>query len=344
MRITHIIWGLSTGGVEAMLVDIANEQAKLNDVSIIVINNLIDENVIISLDSAVHLYKCNRMIGSRSPLPFIRLNTYLLRSHPDIIHIQMTGFVRMLFVCRNVPKVFTVHNTHNSIDDYKCYDKLCSISLGVQKVTRNQGYESELVYNGIHTEKIVFKEKLEPSKTLRLLQVGRLEEVKGQQILLKSAELLVKKGVDFHIDLIGEGSNRSKLELFIKEHGLNGFVSFLGLKSREYIYKHLCEYDLLIQPSLSEGFGLTLAEAIVAGVQVITSEIEGPMEVISDGLYGKFFQVGNYHQLAETIMSCICSHAMCTACRARDYVIEKFDIKNTVSAYDRVYRSLTNGE
>lgn len=54
-------------------------------------------------------------------------------------------------------------------------------------------------------------------------------------------------------------------------------------KNQEWIYHNLCNFDLFIQPSRFEGFGLTVAEAIAAKVTVLVSNIQGPMEIIDDG-------------------------------------------------------------
>jgi hypothetical protein len=89
MNIVHIVWGLGIGGVESMLVDIANYQAQSHTVSIIVINDNISSSLADKLDSRIKLYPCKRKVGTKNPLPIIRLNLDLLRINPDVIHIHM---------------------------------------------------------------------------------------------------------------------------------------------------------------------------------------------------------------------------------------------------------------
>lgn len=67
---------------------------------------------------------------------------------------------------------------------------------------------------------------------------------------------------------------------------LEDHVIFEGLKEQAWIYENLCRYDLFIQPSRYEGFGLTVAEAISAKVPVLVSNIEGPLEIIDGGRLG----------------------------------------------------------
>ena len=57
------------------------------------------------------------------------------------------------------------------------------------------------------------------------------------------------------------------------------YVRFLGKQTQDYVAAHLTDYDLFVQPSRWEGFGLTVAEAMAAGVPVLVSEGQGPAEV-----------------------------------------------------------------
>ena len=71
---------------------------------------------------------------------------------------------------------------------------------------------------------------------------------------------------------------------------LENEVVFEGLKDQSWVYQNLCNYDLFIQPSRYEGFGLTVAEAIAAKVPVLVSNIEGPLEIIDGGRLGMSFE------------------------------------------------------
>ena len=112
------------------------------------------------------------------------------------------------------------------------------------------------------------------------------------------------------------------------------FVYFAGAKSRDWIYKNLCNYDLYIQPSLSEGFGLTIAEAMAAKVPVIVSNLEGPMEVISQGQLGCYFESGNYIDLANKIEEYFNKKKNTQQIEdAYTYTKEHYDVKKTAKRY-----------
>ena len=129
-----------------------------------------------------------------------------------------------------------------------------------------------------------------------------------------------------------------------KKNDLENQVNFLGFKDRNYIYKHIKDYDLLLQPSLYEGFGLTVVEAMAAKVPVLVSNIEGPMEVIENGKFGYFFEVGNPKDLSLQIDKIIKNYGenkfILNIEVARKRVIGKFDIKHTAQNYINSYQPI----
>lgn len=339
MNIAHIVWGLGIGGVESMLVDIANYQAQSHTVSIIVINDNIEPSLSSKLDSRIKLYPCKRKVGSKNPLPIIRLNLDLFRIKPDVIHVHMEGIVKLVRIKRKATIVRTIHNITSTPNEYPKFDKLFAISKAVQKRTKNQGFESEVIYNGIHFDQIKCDTHTQGTP-LRIVNVGRLENDKGQKILIEAAKILKKHGVDFSIDFIGNGKNESDLKELANKYHIESNINFLGFQSRVYVYENLCHYDLYVQPSIFEGFGLTIAEAIAAKVPVITSDLEGPIEVIDGGHYGIPFQCGNANDLANKIIQFYNNTINIDTDTAWLYAHENFNIEATAQKYLDEYAKL----
>lgn len=107
MRIVHIVWGLGTGGVETMLVDLVNVQVETEDVSIAIVNEIEEPALLQKTDRRCEVYRAHRKTGSRSLLPWIRLNGFLLRKNPDIIHFHLDGMRKMVLHPRCSP--FTIY-------------------------------------------------------------------------------------------------------------------------------------------------------------------------------------------------------------------------------------------
>jgi len=340
MKIAHILWGLGVGGVETMLVDIANYQVQNNDVSIIIVNDILDPFLEKKLDPRVKLCQCKRAVGSKNPLPLFKLNWFLFKIKPNIIHVHMEGIVKFIKVQKSKPIVRTIHNITSSNSEFGRYTRLFSISEAVKELTKDQGFDSIVVYNGIHFSDIKSDSKAANEK-LKIVDVGRLENDKGQKILIEAAKIVKEKlGDVFSVDFIGSGKNEEILKNLTRELGLESCINFLGIQPRSYIYSHLCNYNLYVQPSLFEGFGLTIAEAVTAKVPVITSNLEGPMEVIAGGKYGIPFECGNAQDLAEKIIAFINKEISVDTEAAWNYALQNFNIEVTSQKYIDEYNKL----
>lgn len=340
MKIAHILWSLGMGGVETMLVDIANEQVKQENVMLFIINNVFDTNILKCIDSKIKIHFCKRTPGSKDPLPIIRFNLALWKYKPDIVHCHLDDQSKLIFFPFTL--VRTIHNTHSECSEYSKFKRLFCISEGVKRYTATQGYPNGItIYNGIHPEHINCKPKgIFNDNVKHLLCVGRLHPDKGQEILIKAVSILVnnKHCNNLSIDLLGDGPERDKLEKLTIDYNITDYVHFLGSRPREYFYPIMCEYDMFIMPSISEGFGLTLAEACAAKLPVITADLEGPMEVIKEGKYGYTFQTGDANSLAEKIADLITKKRNESLIEnAYKYVLENFNVKATAQKYITQY-------
>ncbi len=344
MKILHLIFSFNTGGAETMLVDIANEQMSKDEVFLIIINNSYSKKMFFNLDDKVKLIVLNRKPGSRNPLPLFKLNKILYNIKPDIIHCHNENLVNTLCPIFRKNLVVTIHGLGRQIINLKKYKKIFAISNGVAQDIKKRGKISPIViYNGINVERIISKSTYNKCNVYKIIQVGRLNhEIKGQNLLIKAIKILHDTNEIYNImvDFIGEGSSEEYLKKLVYNYNLSNRVKFLGLKDREYIYRNLCNYDLLVQPSLYEGFGLTIAEAMAAKVPVLVSNIHGPMEIIANGEHGFWFDRGSAESLAESIKNLIEIDEKILRAKietAFDFVKEKFSIVSTASNYIHNY-------
>ena len=127
----------------------------------------------------------------------------------------------------------------------------------------------------------------------------------------------------------------------ISKLGLKENVSLLGRKDREYVYAHLCDYDMLILPSRSEGFGLTVVEAMCAKVPVMVSNLEGPMEVIDGGRLGYTFASDDVDDLSAGLCRFISEGPdMSIIGKAYEFALKEFDINVTADKYMSMYKKV----
>ena len=180
---------------------------------------------------------------------------------------------------------------------------------------------------------------------VKIVQVGRLEyKNKGQDLLLYACSNLIKKGIKLHVDFIGNGTSANFLKQLSNELGISHFVSFLGFQTQEYLCHHLCDYDLFVQPSRYEGFGLTVAEAMSAKAPVIVSSGQGPAEVTENERFGWVFDNGEIQSLSSTILDVIMNYdyAHDKAEKAYQHVLRNYDVSVTALSYLNMYKKLLN--
>lgn len=107
---------------------------------------------------------------------------------------------------------------------------------------------------------------------IKILTVGRLSGMKGYDLAIEAAEILVNRKIDFTWYAIGEGPLRNELEDKIREKGLQDRFILLGSRTNPYPYFNEC--DLYVQTSKFEGFGITLAEAKMFGKPIVTTNFD----------------------------------------------------------------------
>lgn len=118
--------------------------------------------------------------------------------------------------------------------------------------------------------------------TVRVLQVGRLHPVKNHHLSLDIAEALRNAGVAFEMQFAGEGELRAEIEATIRERGLEDFVTVLGVRTDVADLMHAA--DVMLMPSLHEGFPVVLVESQAAGLPAVVSGAISPEVDLGLGL------------------------------------------------------------
>ncbi len=345
MRIVHVTWKFIFGGIETMLVNIANEQVALgHEVHIIVIeHNKVEPTLLEKLDSRICLHLVNRKYGYKDILAIIRLNRILTSINPSTIHLHSASIYKYLMpwmkkICNN-----TLHALCNSsnTDCIRFIPRVFAISQAVAKdLKEKKGVDSIVIPNGIRPEFIKAKQGKGSNLNYKIVQVSRLDHHdKGQDILIEAGLELTKRGYkNFKIFFIGDGTSQTYLESLVKQFELSDKIFFCGAKDQHFIFNHLCDYDLFVQPSRKEGFGLTVAEAMAAKVPILVASGQGPEEVIDYGRCGYVFKNGDVNCCAdkiESIMNYKNNNSMIESAYERVY--NKYNIKITAQLYINNY-------
>lgn len=343
MRILHIVWVLNFGGIETMLMNITHEQVIMgNDVAILVIDKgVTDPELIKRKDERVELFYANRSHGVLDIPAYLRMWHIINRYDPDVIHIHSAAIYKYLCPLHGQRSCnVTLHDLCNkaNTDHIERIPRVFAISQSVADDLWEKKHVKSIVNpNGIRPELISVRDNADRDDgILRIVQVSRLEHLKkGQHILIQACKKLLDKGYRyFSLDFIGYGDSLEYLQNMVKRYGMEDYVHFLGKKDQQYIYDHLKDYDLFVQPSIYEGFGLTVAEAMAAKLPVLVSSGQGPEEVIAHGDCGLIFKNGDVDDCAAKIEMCLKgNYSKDFIDKAYKRVMEVYNVKVTARKY-----------
>ena len=181
---------------------------------------------------------------------------------------------------------------------YKRFNDIIFVSnsakAGFKKLFGDDFDNLQVKYNPIIADDVIKKSQevvddIEKPKDKKLLVTsGRLVSQKGYESLLEVCNRLNNDKLDYELWILGEGWARPRLEELINKYNLNN-VKLFGFK--ENPYKYIKQGDLFVCSSKNEGFSLVIAEAMILGLPVISTNCSGPNELLNFGEYG--FMVEN---------------------------------------------------
>ncbi|MCK5135204.1 MAG: glycosyltransferase [Bacteroidales bacterium] len=169
---------------------------------------------------------------------------------------------------------------------------------------------------------------------------GRLEHVKGLDLLLKAAQSLkTRTSTVFSIRLAGRGSLRSELEQMAENLDVSERVQFLGRLSREDMQKDMQEANCFVLPTRYEAFGAVLIEAMSTGLPVIATRSGGPDTIVTEQS-GLLIDTDNAGQLADAMEQMIRHHQEYSPEKIRALTLERYGQTNVMEQYNKLFLQL----
>ncbi|MBA6412291.1 glycosyltransferase [Parahaliea sp. F7430] len=179
-----------------------------------------------------------------------------------------------------------------------------------------------------------------PSGRFRIGFVGRLEPVKNPLALVEALAILVNEGTDAELCFVGDGSQKNPLIELASGLGLSERVIFHGFQDNPAHFVRQCH--LYVQPSISEGFGLALVEAMGCAVPVLATAVGGAPEIIRDGETGWLVDKTDSVTLASKLIklsSLPGSKLIEVGIRGRESVKDRFDPASYMVELEKLYIS-----
>jgi len=190
--------------------------------------------------------------------------------------------------------------------------------------------------------------KRETRSVIRLVTVARLDWSKGYEFAVDAVALAASTGLPIEYTIVGDGNYREPVEFAARQYGLfqSGVIKFTGAVPREKVVEYLCDADIMILASLSEGFCNAVIEGQVAGLPVVCSDAGGLPENVEDGVTGFVVPRRNPEAMAEKIIQLAhdpeLRKRMGEAGRVRAQ--NRFDLNHQIEAFTNLYQELAARE
>lgn len=256
------------------------------------------------------------------PFIFLRSLKIIRRSKIDLLFCQgfLSSLLGYLLSClTKVPFMVTVQRLENKNWQRKIvYNraKVCiAASMAIQKYFQEIGCKNiEVIPNGIDINRLKSqgsrlkaREKLKLGDEFVIMTIARLEKVKGLEYLIKAIHILKTSSLQRpafspQLFIIGDGSERRNLENLVQELRLGDKVQFLGQLPNSEVPEYLAAADCFCLPSLKEGFGIAILEAMAAGLPVIATDVGGIPEIIEDGVNGILVKPKEPKEIVQAII------------------------------------------
>lgn len=245
--------------------------------------------------------------------------------------------------------------TYNLFDrcSLKSVDAIVTVAeYGKRRIIETRGIDPikiRVIYNGIDVERFdlnkinpiqIRKEFSISPKTKVVTTIASLTERKGHKFLFQAASDIVKKFPDTVFLVVGDGYYKKTLKKIVEKRGIQKNVIFTGF--RKDVERILRISDVLVLPSLSEGFPDVVLEAMAMKKPVIATKIAGIPEMIDDGKNGFLVPPKNFQKLAYRILEILGNSKLSVLLGKRGYekIINKFNTKKMAKNYERLYIEL----
>lgn len=361
VRVLHVIQSLNYGGMERVLADIVigcdPDRFESHVLCLQYLGRFAQ-----GLENVASLHVAEPM-GRGSLLRPVALTRQISRLAPDVVHSHSGVWYKASLAARRAGVGRVVHTEHgrakpdpvvNRVVDglaARRTDVVVAVSERLAEdlpsalwITRDR---ITVIRNGIDTDAYrprpdsgEVRRELGLSATTRVIgSIGRLEPIKGYDVMIEAFALLREMDAsrDVVLVLAGNGSQRAELEELATARGLRGLVHFLGW--RDDVHALQSTFQIFTLSSRSEGTSISLLEAMSAGLPPVVTDVGGNRGVLGPSLADCLVPSGDPVALARRWARSLTDDALRArdAERARERVVTSFGRAAMADAYEQVY-------
>lgn len=379
IKVLHIITRLEKGGAPAILLEVlqwSNRYQFEHHIATGLSQERENDMIPNARDMGFQVYVVPSLVRDIRPLSdlraFIWLYFLIVRGGFDVIHCHTSkgGFLGRL-AARLANSRVIIYSPHGDIFEgyfgkiktfvFTALERFAArFTDRIITLTKNGicpylkagiGKESQYdyIYNGVDVASLEKRksDKIQKRRELGIdvtrfvvVTAGRLVPVKGQAYLISALSEIVKEAPNVLLVVLGDGELRSSLEEQARAIKWEDCVLFLGM--RNDVPEIISCSDVFALPSVNEGFGVVLLEAMAVKCPIVATNVGGVPEVVLDGVTGILVPPKDPSQLAKGIMRLFNDPPLSARLAENGYQRLKthFDIQKTVSKMELLYSDL----
>ncbi|HQR36371.1 MAG TPA: glycosyltransferase [Blastocatellia bacterium] len=367
IKILHVIDSLGIGGMERIVIDVANGLDSTRFEQVVCCISRRGEAAD-QLRDGVRCFDLGKGDKADRLMP-LKLAGVIRRERPDIIHSQSWSGVDTALAKLLMPGVKLVHSEHGrSYSDlrrqslmrrmarrglYHVADSVFAISSEVREFYCGQtGFSAErmqIIPNGIDTRRIDEAD----AKGIRAEfgiapddfvfgTVARLDLTKDTMMLARAfaAIALPRQNPKLKLLIVGDGEQRARLEEFVAMLGLNRIVIFAGM--RRDVPRLLRAMDVFALSSVSEGLPLTVLEAMAARLPVVATNVGALPELVEEGRTGFLVPIRHAAAMSDKFEAFLANRRLANILgeAARQKVVREFTMERMLRNYGEMYEAV----
>lgn len=361
IKILHVIDSLGWGGMERVVIDVANNLDRARFEQTICCISRRGEAAGLLRDG-VRCIDLGKGAQADYLIP-LKLAQIIRRQQPNIVHSQswsgvdaaiaqtMTRGARLIHSehGRNLPHIYAEPLKRRIARRclYQKADAVFAVSTELRDYyCRETGFPAErmrVIPNGVDVRRIDEANQVGVREELGIAidnfvigTVARLDATKDTMTLAR-AFARMRKHNSLKLLIVGDGSERARLERFAAESGLNAAIIFTG--ARHDVPRLLSAMNVFALPSLSEGLPITVLEAMAARLPVVATNVGALSELIQDGVTGFLVEPQQDEAMAERLIRLLTNREMAVAfgIEARHKVEREYSLDLMLRRYDDLY-------
>ena len=284
--------------------------------------------------------------GARSDFP-ARVTSFFVKQPKLVSTVAMPVLGFDVSVLKKMTYYFADYITSPLVDRYLVVSKTLKNHLTANYPISPS--KVEVIYNGIEVDQYRSDEALKVAwrnkngfqeNDILIGAIGRLVWQKGFECLIECVPKIVRTYPDAKILLVGDGPLKERLEVLAGRLDIKRNLIFAGFRSD--IKEILSAVDLLVIPSLLEGFPMVTLEAMAMAKPIVATRIDGITEQITDGVDGILVPPKDPSALAKAVVQVLNDKELARSMglAAREKVEQEFSVEKMVAETEKVYLSL----